>query len=390
LRRLGFVEKTPTMWRVPDWRFDVHVAQDLVGDILRVRGYDTIEGVAFRCVDNPRGSIGACASSYDEMALARLAASLGAWQVVHWVFVSEADVRAFTSSTGDVACDVSGVALANPLSRDMGFLRSSLLSGLLHAVRRNCHRGIKRGAFFEQGVVWREGRACREMMHCAIVRWGEREERSWRVRPSQVSLFDAKQDFMSLLDGCGVSVDDVGLEQGRLALPLWFAGHGEHGRPQEKERHDHEILGHYGMLSSSHASLYDLEGVSVSMTELYMDRLIPYVHKKGRKDRRGKRVYRPSVYQDVVQDFAFVMGRDVYARDIIAAVSSVKKREPLIRAMHIFDYYQGRQMDDGRKSIGVSLLLRSDKATLTEETIQRVRAQVIDHVQACCGAVLRA
>ena len=151
----------------------------LVGEVLRVHGYDKIAAKPFAVPSSYRlrhamtrkDAAAAVCRRCMQVAWAR-----GLNQAVHWAFISEEDARRFSPK------DIEPLAVAHPLSRESAFLRPSLLPSLLRAVERNIARGILRGGLFEHGTVWRGGTVEQENTHFAYVRWGLRFERHWRHR----------------------------------------------------------------------------------------------------------------------------------------------------------------------------------------------------------------
>jgi phenylalanyl-tRNA synthetase beta chain len=94
-----------------------------------------------------------------------------------------------------------------------------------------------------------------------------------------------------------------------------------------------------------------------------------------------------SVYQPVTRDFAFIVDSGVTAGDLLKAVKS--GAGPLLTDMQVFDLYEGANIGDGRKSIAVSITLTPTKATLTEEEIEKISAEIVKIAGKNCGATLR-
>ena len=370
LSALGFVAGKKG-WRVPSFRFDIHEPQDLVGEVLRVWGYAHIPSKPFSV---PYQEKGAETSKYygnreATVRMSSMAAARGFSQSINWAFISEEQARAF--------CVGEPLRLSNPLSRELAVMRPSLLSGLLLAVARNQKRGFMRGALFEHGAAWRDGNVDEQNEHLAFVRWGMRAERHWRAGAlakapqAQVDSFDGKQDFYHILESW---LALTGESHGRYALPPWFAG------TQAQAEADTLVLGHYGMPTPQVCRQFDINS-AVVMGEIYIDRL-----PKATKTEFAP--YMPSAYQSVRQDFSFEFEAVVRAADILAAVDSVRKANPLIRDVVIFDRYQERG-ERAKISIGISVLLQSQTETLQAQTIKQVSDEIVEAVVKRCGGVLR-
>ena len=94
-----------------------------------------------------------------------------------------------------------------------------------------------------------------------------------------------------------------------------------------------------------------------------------------------------SSFQPVNRDFAFVLDVDVAANELLRAVKSAAG--PLLSDIQLFDVYQGKGIEDGKKSLAVTITLAPQKATLTEEEIEKISAMVVAVAKKNFGAILR-
>ena len=94
-----------------------------------------------------------------------------------------------------------------------------------------------------------------------------------------------------------------------------------------------------------------------------------------------------SAFQPVNRDFAFVLDVDVAAGELLRAVKSAAG--PLLSDIQLFDVYQDKGIEDGKKSLAVTITLTPQKATLTEEEIDKISAAVVSVAKKNCGAILR-
>ena len=94
-----------------------------------------------------------------------------------------------------------------------------------------------------------------------------------------------------------------------------------------------------------------------------------------------------SVYQPVTRDFAFVVDSGVSAGDLMKAVKL--GAGPLLSDMRVFDLYEGANIGEGKKSMAVTITLTPTKATLTEEEIEKISAEIVKIAGKNCGATLR-
>jgi phenylalanyl-tRNA synthetase beta chain len=106
------------------------------------------------------------------------------------------------------------------------------------------------------------------------------------------------------------------------------------------------------------------------------------------KATRAKPVLELSPFQPVTRDFAFVVGRDVKAADIVRSAQAVDRK--LITGVNVFDVYEGQGIEPGKKSIAIAVTLQPREKTLTDEEIDALAAKIVAEVGKRTGGVLRA
>jgi len=110
---------------------------------------------------------------------------------------------------------------------------------------------------------------------------------------------------------------------------------------------------------------------------------IPEARKKG----SARSLLELSPLQPLTRDFAFVVKEDVSAEDVLKAAKSADKK--LITDADVFDVYQGKGVEDGHKSLALSITIQPIEETLKDEQIDVIMQKVIDAVSSKCGGVLR-
>ena len=95
-----------------------------------------------------------------------------------------------------------------------------------------------------------------------------------------------------------------------------------------------------------------------------------------------------SVFQPVERDFAFIVDRSVRAGDIVRAAQGVDKK--LITDVTVFDVYEGKGIDETKKSIAIAVTIQPREKTLTDQEIDAVAARIVAEVTKKTGGVLRA
>jgi phenylalanyl-tRNA synthetase beta chain len=268
--------------------------------------------------------------------------------------------------------------LANPISQEMTDMRPSLLPGLAQAARANVNRGFPDLALFEVGQVFTGGEPGEQMDCASGLRIGTSRLRGagrfWQEAPQPVSLFDAKEDALSVLSSLGLDADKIQITRN---APAWYHP-GKSGAIQLGPK---TILAHFGELHPLTLKKLDLSG-PVAAFEVFLN-AIPQARKKG----TAKPPLFASDFQPVKRDFAFLVDRDVEAAKLVKAVESATKG--LMSRVVVFDVFEGERMPEGKKSVGIELTLTPKEGTLTDAEIDKIASEVVAAARKACHAELR-
>jgi phenylalanyl-tRNA synthetase beta chain len=105
------------------------------------------------------------------------------------------------------------------------------------------------------------------------------------------------------------------------------------------------------------------------------------------KATRAKPVLEISAFQPVSRDFAFIVDRAVKAGDLVRAAQSVDKK--LITSVSVFDLYEGKGIDPGKKSLAIAVTMQPREKTMTDEEIDAVATKIVAEVTKKTGGMLR-
>jgi phenylalanyl-tRNA synthetase beta chain len=142
------------------------------------------------------------------------------------------------------------------------------------------------------------------------------------------------------------------------------------------------VLGHFGELHPRILATLNAEGPMVAF-EVILEK-IPEPKVKAT---RAKPMLELSPFQPVERDFAFVVDRAVKAGDIVRAAQSADRK--LITAVTVFDVYEGKGIDPGKKSIAIAVTLQPRDKTMTDQDIDAMASKIVGEVQKRTGGVLR-
>jgi phenylalanyl-tRNA synthetase beta chain len=374
LGRLGFeaIQSSSSSLRVtvPSWRGDIEGKADLVEEIVRIIGVDRVPSVPFDRGEAPRKPILTPIQRRRRKASRALAAR-GMIEAVTWSFIAPGHASFFGGKPE--------LTLANPISAELSQMRPSLIPGLALAVQRNSDRGFPDTALFEVGQIFTGEAAEDQLTSAAGVRhrWAKPggSGRHWSRPTAGVDAFDAKADALAALIAAGVSGQALQIVPG---APGWF----HPGRSGTVQMGAQNVLGHFGELHPRAMELLDVEGPLVAF-EVVLDR-IPQPKSKTTHTRPALEL---SPFQPVERDFAFVIERGVRAADVVRAAQNAERK--LISAVSVFDVYEGRGIEPGKKSIAISVTLQPREKTLTEQEIDAVANKIVAEVSKRTGATLR-
>jgi phenylalanyl-tRNA synthetase beta chain len=364
LARLGFgVATGDAPWEVaiPSWRRDVDGPADLVEEIVRLEGLDRVASTPLPRADGVAKPT-ATPEQRLERRLRRLMAARGLDEAVTWSFIAEAEAARFGGGAH---------VLENPLSAELAVMRPSLLPGLLAAAARNAARSAASIRLFELG---RRYLADAERPTLGFVLAGEATPRDWRFGKARAfTPHDAQAEAMAALAAAGVPVERLEVMQ-----PAPDSPHLHPGRSAAL-RLGKAVLASYGQLHPALAGTLDL-ALPTMVGELFLDALPPA--RRG----RGRAAFRPSPFQPVTRDFAFLAPDTLVADTLVKAVRLADRA--LIADARLFDRFQGAGVPAGHASLAIAVTLQPTDRTLAEADIDAAAARIVA-AAAKLGATLR-
>ena len=372
LESLGFwLSGENPEWRIapPSWRPDIHGKADLVEEVVRIAGIDRIQSV--RLPPLPGVGLPALNTLQKRKSLSqRTLAARGLLEAVTWSFIPLKEAQAFGGGAPDLQ-------ISNPISVEMAAMRPSLLPGLLSALRHNFAHGVNNLGLFEVGQVFEGAEAEQQKWNATGLRSGLSNVngvgRDWSRASAQADLFNAKADCAALLASLGAP-DTI---QATRDAPGWY-----HPGKSGAFRLGKNVLAIFGELHPSVLKQYGIEQ-AVCAFEIMLDALpVPRA-----KATRTKAKLNASALQAIRRDFAFIVDENVEAGDVLKAVRGADKT--LVTGTTLFDVYQGKGIDPGKKSLALEVVLQPKDKTLSDAEIDAVSQKIIAAVTSATGASLR-
>lgn len=355
---------------VPSWRSDVHGKADIVEEIVRIFGVDKVPMTPFERGDAPRKPILKPIQLRTRRAKRALAAR-GMVEAVTWSFISRPHAELFGGGNSELA-------LANPIASDLSDMRPSLLPGLVAAAQANSDRGFADVALFEVGQVFRGDGPEDQLIAASGLRHGFASSqglgRHWSGSAVADAL-DAKADAFAVLSAAGAPMQALQVMPGG---PDWL----HPGRSGTIQIGPQNVLGYFGELHPRALEALGADGPLVAF-EVILDR----IPDAKQKPTRAKPALELSAFQPVSRDFAFIVDRTVKAGDIARAAQGVDKK--LITSVGVFDVYEGKGIDDGKKSVAIAVTMQPREKTMTDQEIDAVAAKIVTEVNKKTGGMLR-
>jgi len=341
----------------------VEAEHDLIEEVLRLRGLDAVPAVSL-----PRESPVPAATLtpwQQRSALARRTlAAAGLTECVTFSFMARADAERFGPAP-------DALRLSNPIAADLDQLRPTPLATLALAAKRNAARGYGDVALFEIGPAFALDAPDGQKLVASGLRAGA-TPRNWLVPQRPVDAMDAKADLWALLTAVGAPLEALQVTPDAPS----FMHPGRSGIVRQGPKLE---LGYFGEIHPRLLAALDLPAPMV-VFELNLGAV-------AEPKRRKKAAPDLPAFQPVRRDFAFLVDRAVAADSVLRAAKAAERA--LITGVCLFDVYQGDNMADVKKSLGVEVTFQPRERTLTDAEIEAVCQKVVAAVAKATGATLR-
>ncbi|SCF70302.1 phenylalanine--tRNA ligase subunit beta [Streptomyces sp. Ncost-T10-10d] len=376
---------------VPSWRPDLGEPNDLAEEVIRLEGYENLPST----LPKPPSGRGLTERQRLYRRVGRALAGAGYVEALNYPFIGEQVLDQLDIPVDDE--NRSLVRLVNPLSDEEPALRTTLLPGLLGALRRNDGRGSHDLALFEAGLVFRapeqEGIAVRlpvhrrptdeeiaglsgvlpvQPRHVAVVLAGAREQAGWWGKGRPADWADAIESARTVAREAGA---ELIVRQGQYGP--WHPGRcAELAVVIDAAEH---TVGYAGELHPRVVKALHLPARSCAM-ELNLDLL-------EQASQGALQAPRISAFPVATQDVALIVAESVPAAEVEQALRAGAGE--LLESLRLFDVFTGDQIGAGRKSLAYALRFRAADRTLTVDEATAARDAAVALAAERTGAVLR-
>ena len=344
---------------VPYWRSDIAIEEDLIEELARVQGYDSVPTTFLS------GGIPLHQPQPERELRERvkdLLVTAGLQEVITYPLAGSEGLGMSEAP--------EALKVANPMTPEQAYLRTSLRGSVLSTLGYNQRFGQSRVGIFEVGRVYlpRSGDLPEEREMAVGVVWGDRSPLSWTSGEEAADFFDAKGVVEAVLAGLGLS-GELTASEDRLLHP---------GRTASVTV-DGQVV---GVVGEVRPEVQEGSGVAegvVAMFELDLGSILPVVDERSQRFRPLARF--PGSYRDL----ALLVDAGVSA----AQMELIIRRNNLVENVTVFDVYAGKGVAQGKRSIGLRVHFQSSRQTLTSEAINKAQERVLNDLERETGVQIR-
>lgn len=360
--------------RIPAYRVDVQRDVDVIEDILRIYGYNNVE-ISDRLVSNLSFSKGADSNRWQNLISEQLTAN-GFNEILNNSLTKAGYYTALTSFTPDTC-----VKVINSLSQDLNVMRQTLLFGGLESISRNANRQNADIKFYEFGNCYHYDASKRntenrlapysEEYHLALWLTGRKNNVNWAVPADKTNIFQLKAYVQNILLRMGMDIQRLTMTETQTDLLSEALSISTAGGKQVA------IL---GIVNPKIQKTFDIDA-----PVYYADILWKVAMKELNKHKISYTEI--SKYPEVRRDLALLIDKTTTFGEIEKIAYETEKR--LLKNVTLFDVYEGKNLEAGKKSYAVNFTLQDKERTLTDKQIEQIMQRLIKAYEERLGARLR-
>ncbi|MDY6380177.1 MAG: phenylalanine--tRNA ligase subunit beta [Bacteroidales bacterium] len=362
---INIVAKLGDSWQleVPRYRVDVQRECDVVEDILRIYGYDNVE-----FPEKLNTSLAYGVKPDPEKLRRRIAEQLTA-QGFNEILNNSLTKVSYYEPLQSLTLDTC-VKIMNPLSQDLGVMRQTLLFGGLESIARNANRKNADLKFYEFGNCYHYNgelkiknyeliqndplKAYSEEPHLALWLTGNKAAQTWVRKEEKTTFYLLRAYVNNILVRLGVDLSKTTVE--RLENELFSDG-------LVLKAANGKVLGFIGIVARKQLKAFDIDQ-EVFYADLDWNQLL-------KQNKQYKAVINDlPKYPEVKRDFALLVDKTVEFADLARAAFATEKK--LLKNVYLFDVYEGKNLEAGKKSYALSFILQDAENTLKDTQIENI------------------
>jgi len=353
---------------IPSWRPDLMQDIDLVEELIRIKGFNTIELI------EPEKKREKETLNFKQKLFhlsQRALASKGYMETVTWSFTDSKVDKQFTKNEKEIK-------IFNPISSDLDVLRRSIFSNISISIKKNQDRGLEDLSFFEIGPVFFGKNPGEQQTVVGAIKSGLVGRKSWSEKSRSIDVFDIKSDTLRTLIELGLSENDLYVSSN--TKNCYHPGRsGSINLKSERGPH----LAYFGELHPAIITSLNFKEKNIFGLEIFLKN-IPEPNKKLRISKEN---YVVSDFQKTERDFAFVIDKSYNVGDLELLIKKIDSET--IKKVITFDVFEGQNIPEGKKSVAINITLQASDKTLTEKNIEEISQKIVETVNEKTGATIR-
>ncbi len=362
LTNLNFeIDDSKPDWKikVPGNKVDVTMNMDIIEEILRIHGYDNLQGV----VDFDYEKIREDLEFATEEKIKILLTGRGISENISFSFTS--------SALEEQLIDSEPNKVLNPIVADLDIVRQTLITNLIQAVQLNQQMGNNNISLFEMGAIFMGKKPFDDKQSLAIIRTGLTEAKHWLGASRPVDVFDIKSDIFATLSHLGFNPNSLKLETENA--PKWAHPYRFGNIVMGKK-----LIGTFGELHPAIQKKLKLKGpIVIGEINLYA---LPEIKKSVRKSL----LILPEL-QTIKRDFAFILDKDIPATEVINRVYKLDSR---IIDINVFDFFSDETIGKDKLSMAFSITIQPTEI-MKDEEINAIQAKIISDIEKTFAGKIR-
>lgn len=360
---------------VPPYRVDVQRPCDVVEDILRIYGYNNVE-----IPTSLKSSINVKGAEDKSVKLQNIISEQMVGCGFNEILNNSLTAAAYYDGLESYKPE-NLVRLMNPLSNDLNVMRATLLFGGLESIQHNANRKNADLKFFEFGKCYHFNAekknpekilaAYSEELHLGLWVTGKRVSNSWAHADENSTVYELKAYVLNIFRRLGVNFG--ALVFGNLTDDIYSVAISVHTRGGK-------LLATFGVVSKKIQKAFDIDN-EVYYADINWNELMKAI-------KNNTVSYKEiSKFPAVKRDLALLIDKNIQFAEIEKIAYETDKK--LLKAVELFDVYEGKNLEPGKKSYAVSFMLQDENATLNDKQIDKFMQKLITNLQNKLDAKLR-
>jgi len=354
----------------PSFRVDINTEIDIIEDIAIILNYDEIKPQFHSSIDFNGDSIP------ELLSLPKLRNKISRYLINNKY--NEILTQNQIDPDSAILITDNPVLIANPLGQELSYMRPSIVPSMIKVIARNLNLNNNRLHLFEIGKTFSYAHpkentfvsGYKESEELCIAITGFNNDKQWSIKDRDLDFYDLKgelENFLSYL-----SIDKLKFKNSKTESKIFGAN--SLGIFLKKKQ-----IGIFGEISKSYLKKFKIDKnilvISMDLSELYQIN-IPISK------------FNPiSPYPIVERDLSFMVDRAVLSEKLSNEI--IQSGGKFINNVYIFDVYEGKNIDNDKKSIAFNIKFASKDKTLTDEEIEPSIKKIIKNIESKFGAILR-